>query len=267
MDSANTAETQLINDVEMLRRQHSNTQDLYREVCAVMFFRYGMTPTANRLYQLVRKGSMSAPAEALNRFWAQLRERSRVTIDGPDLPDSLKNGAGELLSALWKQAQEAAAASYATQREEINLQLTEARRNEADAANVSTTLEAELQTSHKALAEARAEAAEWRAQAAAAEALAGRLQKRIDDGRRELNEQHAWFKTVEREHAAEKAALAAAQQQAERELERERAATARLQQGWDDERSAANAAAERHRAELREMMAQFAAQLGGRGKE
>ncbi|QBE66254.1 DNA-binding protein [Pseudoduganella lutea] len=94
MELVHTAETQLLNDVETLRARYPNTQDLYREVCTVMFFRYGLTPTANRLYQLVRKGSMSAPAEALAKFWSQLRERSRVTIEGPDLPDALRSAAG-----------------------------------------------------------------------------------------------------------------------------------------------------------------------------
>ncbi len=36
---------------------------LYREVCGLLFFRYGVTPTANKLYSLVRKGSMGTPAE------------------------------------------------------------------------------------------------------------------------------------------------------------------------------------------------------------
>ncbi|MFD2274300.1 DNA-binding protein [Undibacterium arcticum] len=56
-------------------RSFTQTQDLYREVCVLLFFRYGMTPTANKLYQLVRKGSMTAPAEALNKFWEDLREK------------------------------------------------------------------------------------------------------------------------------------------------------------------------------------------------
>lgn len=57
-----------------------DTQALYREVCVLLFFRHGITPTANKLYQLVRKGSMSAPTEALRTFWADLREKSRVRI-------------------------------------------------------------------------------------------------------------------------------------------------------------------------------------------
>jgi chromosome segregation ATPase len=35
------------------------------QVCVLLFFRHGITPTANKLYQLVRKGSMSAPADAV----------------------------------------------------------------------------------------------------------------------------------------------------------------------------------------------------------
>jgi hypothetical protein len=108
MNSPEHDDKTLLADIEALRPRFPQTQDLYREVCAVMFFRYGITPTANKLYQLVRKGSMSAPAEALNRFWENLREKSRVTINHPDLPDALKAAAGELVATLWQTAQEAA---------------------------------------------------------------------------------------------------------------------------------------------------------------
>lgn len=73
-------EQQLQIEVEKLRGEFTETQDLYREVCVLLFFRYGITPTANKLYQYVRRGSMSAPADALNKFWSELREKSRVRI-------------------------------------------------------------------------------------------------------------------------------------------------------------------------------------------
>jgi hypothetical protein len=101
-------ETALDGDIERLREQFPQTQDLYREVCVLLFFRHGVTPTANKLYQLVRKGSMSAPAEALGLFWENLREKSRVRIEHPDLPDSLKTAAGELAAALWASARASA---------------------------------------------------------------------------------------------------------------------------------------------------------------
>ncbi|HET7831737.1 MAG TPA: DNA-binding protein, partial [Gallionella sp.] len=75
------------------------------EVCALLFFRFGITPTANKLYQVVKKGSMSAPAEALSRFWKELREKSRIRIENPALPEELRVAAGILTGKLWDQAQ------------------------------------------------------------------------------------------------------------------------------------------------------------------
>jgi chromosome segregation ATPase len=99
-----TDEARLQADIEALRPKFPDTQDLYREVSMILFFRYGITPTANKLYQLVRKGSMSAPAEALARFWDNLREKSRVRIEHPDIPQALQEAAGELTAKLWQQA-------------------------------------------------------------------------------------------------------------------------------------------------------------------
>lgn len=120
-------ENQLLTDIDKLREQFPQTQDLYREVCALLFFRYGSAPTANKLYQLVRKGSMSAPAVALSKFWADLREKSRVRIEHPDLPDSLKTEAGELTAALWTTAQAAAAESLTVFRSEAQASVMESK--------------------------------------------------------------------------------------------------------------------------------------------
>ncbi|MBB3219738.1 DNA-binding protein [Pseudoduganella umbonata] len=266
--AARSAEELLLDDIEALRARCASTQELYGEVCAVMFFRYGMTPTANRLYQLVRKGSMSAPADALARFWSQLRERSRVTIEGPDLPDSLRTGAGELLAAMWRQAQEAAGASLAVLREEAEARIAAAGQAEEAAAARIAALEVELATERAVSAAAREDVATLRHQFAASEALNAKLRQRIDDARKELNEQHAWFKTVERDHAAtldkvrvqlqaERDAADAARRHAAQALERERANADRLQQALDAERAAASGAAERHRVELREAQARL----------
>ena len=42
-----TDEARLQAAIEALRPRFPDTQDLYREVCTVLFFRYGITPTAN----------------------------------------------------------------------------------------------------------------------------------------------------------------------------------------------------------------------------
>ncbi|MFZ6675455.1 DNA-binding protein [Undibacterium sp. Xuan67W] len=109
-------ENKLIAEIDQLRTQFPDTQDLYREVCTLLFFRYGITPTANKLYQLVRKGSMSAPADALSKFWSNLRDKSRVRIEHPDLPETLKIATADLVATIWNTAQEEAHGSLASYR-------------------------------------------------------------------------------------------------------------------------------------------------------
>src|ERR1700688_3193598 len=127
-------------EIEDLRAKFPETQALYREVCALLFFRHGVTPTANRLYQLVRKGSMSAPAEALARFWEELRKKSRIRIEHADLPPELGALAGELIGSLWQRAHALGEEGF------------EAAQSEARAATAAAAAESEA-------AQARADAA------------------------------------------------------------------------------------------------------------
>ena len=113
-------EAAIAREVDALRETFRQTPDLYREVCALLFFRYGITPTTNKLYQLVKKGSMSAPSQALAAFWQELREKSRIRIEHPDLPEALATTAGELIASLWSNAQTAAQQSLQAYRQEAD---------------------------------------------------------------------------------------------------------------------------------------------------
>src|ERR1700692_1389419 len=145
----------LAQDIEQLRTQFPRTQDLYREVCVLLFFRHGITPTANRLYQLVKKGSMSAPADALTPFWATLRDKSRVRIEHPDLPVELQSATGELAAALWTRAVEVAQDGLAAARHEAQLAVAAAQARQATAEAECARLRQELTGSAVALDAAR----------------------------------------------------------------------------------------------------------------
>ncbi|MEK7414185.1 MAG: DNA-binding protein, partial [Planctomycetota bacterium] len=122
-----THEAQLRADIERLRGEFRETPALYREVCALLFFRYGITPTANKLYQLVRKGSMATPAQALSKFWEELRTKTRLRIEHPDLPEELRTLAGEVTATLWGKAQALAHESLDAYRSEAQATVTLAR--------------------------------------------------------------------------------------------------------------------------------------------
>lgn len=261
-----TTEAKIHADVETLRQSISETQELYREVCILFFFRYGITPTANKLYQYVRKGSMSAPAEALAKFWEDLREKSRVRIEHPDLPDSLKSAAGDLVVALWTQAQAAAQEGLAAFRSEAQESIIEARAAQVSAENERSaalleqqqTAQAIQTTTERALTLERELATEHASKAALVTQLeaAGRqqaaLKTALADARHDFAAEleklrQALQKSEDRCEAAEKRALL--------EIERERTAAAKGQKEVVQARQHQQDAEQRHRTELAQLLA------------
>ncbi len=95
---------------------------------------------------------MSAPSDALNKFWLELREKSRIRIESPDIPEELKESASNLISALWRQAQEAAIATFAVQTAESNDKVVQSRIEAESAINEKAVLEAKLHTTIAQLA-------------------------------------------------------------------------------------------------------------------
>ncbi|HEY5633212.1 MAG TPA: DNA-binding protein [Burkholderiaceae bacterium] len=138
------SDAQIAAEIDALRLRYTETRELYREVCALLFFRYGITPTANKLYQYVRKGSMATPAQVLSRFWSDLRERTRVRIDHPDLPDELREAAGETALRLWSLAQEHANSAFAHQSAEAERRAQAAREQLREAEDRIADRDAEL---------------------------------------------------------------------------------------------------------------------------
>ena len=92
-------------EIDQLRATCTDTQELHRKVYVLLFYCHGIKLTANKLYRLVRKGSMNAPAKVLSRFWKTLRDKSSVGIKHPDLPNELRDVASEVIAGLWQRAQ------------------------------------------------------------------------------------------------------------------------------------------------------------------
>lgn len=256
-----STEAQIHAEVEALRERTPETQNLYREVCTILFFRYGITPTANKLYQYVRKGSMSAPAEALAKFWEDLREKSRVRIEHPDLPEAVKSAAGDLVASLWTQAQAAAQDGLVGFRNEAQAAVLEAQNGKAAADSDRATALAELRQAHHTIQVAtehalqleRDLATEKASKLALADQLAtaGRqqmvLEAALAESRRDFAAEleklrQALQKSEERHEAGEKRALL--------EIDRERTASARLQKEMAQLRENQMEATERHWSEV-----------------
>lgn len=258
-------------DIDALRERFPRTADLYREACGVMFFRYGLTPTANALYQLVRKGSMSVPTEALRRFWNDLRERARVDLQHADLPEDLKQSAGKLIGEIWSLARAAADESTAALRQgaafEREAALAEKARLEDEAAQLSVQLaDARAQT---ALAEATI--AQQREELSAGAATQRGTNLRLAEARAEIERLQGQINTLSGAHAAEIDKVTSRVLQAEQrytelekrtlmELDRERTAASKLQKQRETERRASALRVEEMQAQVQAAQAQFARQ-------
>lgn len=261
MESPIINETQLIAEIDKLREQFPNTQDLYREVCALLFFRYGSAPTANKLYQLVRKGSMSAPAEALNKFWADLREKSRVRIEHPDLPDSLKTAAGELTATLWSSAQAAAAESLTALRSEAQAIVTESKAAVEAAQARLIASQDECEKSRVELQQTKEEVAKLQqllaAERATRESMESQLTKAQADIAAHLEAQEStrryFADEMEKLRTAsqlDKERFASSERRFLQEIDRERQAATKLQKELDHARQETTRIQEQHRVDL-----------------
>lgn len=255
-------EKKIQSEIEALRDKFPNTQDLYAEVCILLFFRYGITPTANKLYQLVRKGSMSAPADALGKFWKDLREKSRVHIENPDLPEDLKKTAGEMVGALWTKAQGLAQESLNGLRADADTSVQEAETRLRDAESAEKMSQQRLQEAtvtiknseirirelEQILAGEIATRVAMEAQLTNIQLERIELQKAMADARRdfssELEKLHEALKvTEERYKSAETRSLF--------EIDRERTIAAKIQKELEKVRSSASETADKLRAEIR----------------
>ena len=195
-----STEIELQSDIEALKGRFTETKDLYREVCALLFFRYGITPTASKLYQFVRKGSMSAPAEALAKFWEDLRSKARVEIDHPDLPPELKTSAAEAIADLWRQATAAARHELAALRLEDQAAVERAQGEEARALQAASgaqttadTLRQQLSATQELLQQRQTDLEAERRAHAGAVARLQELQRHLEEARNQQERVRADF--------------------------------------------------------------------------
>ena len=202
---------------------------------------------------------MSAPAEALGRFWADLREKSRVRIENPDLPEELKIAAGNMVGTLWANAQGLAQESLTALRTNANASVQEAEARLREAESFLQIARQEVHTANIAIEEEKLRTRELeqtiageaatrlalQAQLVNAQQAAVKHQKAMDDARRDFSSEleklrEALKLTEERYLATESRALL--------EIDRERTIAAKIQKELKQVRSSATEAADRHRA-------------------
>jgi chromosome segregation ATPase len=211
---------------------------------------------------------MSAPSEALAKFWENLREKSRVRIEHPDLPEELRVAAGELTAALWTKAQAAAQSNLESQLDVAKAEVALAKSAQSIAEERASVLAADLENAHLAIEQAGQRAQELYSQLAlerAARASAeDRLIQALDDKTRlqeSLVEARRDFGVeLDRIRAAAELAeerLRASEERALMEIDRERSSVVRLQKELEAVRRSIVEAEDRYRMEARALQTEL----------
>jgi len=264
-----TSDQQLRADIERLRAEFTDTQDLYREVCVLLFFRHGIAPTANKLYQLVRKGSMNAPAQALATFWEQLREKSRIRIEHPDLPDELKTAAGELTAVLWSKAQHLAQASLSSFQAEAQAAVVESKATTASAEARAAQVSSDLKVAQDDARQKTEQVAQLQQQLATANANSASLLAQLDGARHDQSLLKVELANARRDFASELAKLRdsvkladdqfqAAERRALLEIDRERTAAKQLRKDLEQSQTLRNKNDQQHRKDIAALQLELA---------
>jgi chromosome segregation ATPase len=183
---------------------------------------------------------MSTPASVLSEFWAELREKSRVRIEHPDLPTDLSDAAGELIGTLWTRATTSAQAELMSLRDEVEAQRAEAEQKVVAAREELGRTETALEQRTAALLAAQVEIRELERrqaeEAATRKALEAQIKRLGEEAlvrERELETvRHTFSRDLDklRETAGRaEERLRASEKRALLEIDRERSAVARAQ--------------------------------------
>ncbi|SAL61708.1 DNA-binding protein [Caballeronia arvi] len=158
-------------EIDAMRAAGARRQDLSQHTCKRLFFDLGIRPSVTAVREFTQTGSASDIPKDIEAFWSSLRSALRMRIDAGAIPESLQERAGELLAALYDEAQRQARASLVDDKAHLDavLSAAQAQVHEADVRREA------IEQAHQR-AEARAEAGAARIAALEAELKALRDQ-------------------------------------------------------------------------------------------
>lgn len=109
-------------DVAALKEQYPARKDLSVAVAKLLFLKYGRMPTVALVRQYTERGSSTNINTDLKAFWGVLRDKLKLNVIAPDVPEGLVEYAGEMMSSFWARASEEARKVLDDERAEIEAQ-------------------------------------------------------------------------------------------------------------------------------------------------
>ncbi|MFP6561282.1 DNA-binding protein [Paraburkholderia sp. B3] len=157
-------------ELESLRKEGARRQALSLHACKRLFFDFGIRPSMAAVRDLTQTGSASDIPKDIELFWQRIRAASKIRISGGAIPAVLEERAGELLGALFQEAQTVAREALDAERTEIDTRRQAAEQVLRDAQARNTAADELLQRSEARTETAWARVRELESQLAASSA-------------------------------------------------------------------------------------------------
>lgn len=196
-------------------------QEKTREAATFLFFNHGIYPSAKTVLGYTRLGSLTDINADLREFWSDIREKSRVKLDAPALPDELLAQFSQSLVGIWDLAINKAETVLDGERQEAHGKVALAQRQVEDGNRLRQEAEDRVQSINVELREERDRRGETEKRAEAQAAEISGLQDAVVAARRQVE--------------VEMAARREAEQQFSRDLSEERASRKREAETFDRE--------------------------------
>lgn len=103
-----------------------------RLAASILFFEHSIYPSAKVVLECTQQGSLTDINRDVQEFWRELRERSRVKLDVPGMPEDLQIAFGESLGQIWQLAVDKANESLDEVRAVAAAQIRDARQQAID---------------------------------------------------------------------------------------------------------------------------------------
>lgn len=133
---------------------HSSRKEKSLAAARILFFDCSVHPSAKLVLECTQHGSLTDINRDVHEFWRELREKAKLRINAPELPQHLVDGFGDALRQIWEMCSAAAQESAS----EVRLRAIESV-NQAEAREEQALQEKRLaqEQVHEAVAALRQE--------------------------------------------------------------------------------------------------------------
>lgn len=126
-----------------------------RQAASLLFFEHGIYPSAKVVLSYTQQGSLTDINRDLHEFWHDLRDKARVKLDAPYLPQELLENFANALAGLWDQAVANSTATFDAERLQAETEVDRAQRKMAEAEQLASSMLERAQASEAELRQER----------------------------------------------------------------------------------------------------------------